>query len=144
MEKWSLTALADGLLSYALSAPSGRGMRTVDGGRPHLLHQTVIALARGQRLDEHDNPGEATVQVLRGRVRITAGNDTTDASAGQLLIVPGARHSVTALEDAALLRTVAKRTTPITADVVDTDLAASYQRQRRSGRRRWPVNASLP
>jgi quercetin dioxygenase-like cupin family protein len=144
MEKWSLMALADGLLSYALSASSGRGMRTVDGGRPHLLHQTVIALARGQRLDEHDSPGEATVQVLRGRVRITAGVDTTDASAGQLLIVPGTRHSVTALEDAALLRTVAKRPTPIAADTVDTDLAASYQRRPRSGRRCRPLNASLP
>jgi hypothetical protein len=144
MEKWSLTALADGLLSYALSASNGRGMRTVDGGRPHLLHQTVIALARGQRLDEHDNPGEATVQVLRGRVRITAGDDTTEASAGQLLIVPAARHSLTALEDVALLRTVARRTTPIAADAVETDLASSHQRQHRSGHRRWPVNASSP
>ena len=105
MEKWSLTALADGLLSQALSASSRCGMRTVDGGRPHLLYQTVIALVRGQRLDEHDNPGEATVQVLRGRVRVTAGDDTTDGSPGQLLIVPGARHTVTALEDAVLLLT---------------------------------------
>jgi hypothetical protein len=78
MEKWSLTALADGLLSHALSASSRRDMRTIDGGRPHLLYQSVIALARGQRIEEHDNPGEATVQVLRGRVRVTAGEDTTE------------------------------------------------------------------
>jgi quercetin dioxygenase-like cupin family protein len=125
MEKWSLTALADGLLSHALSASSRRGMRTVDGGRPHLLNQTVIALASGQGLDEHHNPGEATVQVLRGRVRVTAGDDTTDGSPGELLIVPDARHTVTALEDAVLLLTVAKRTTPIAADPVDTDLGRS-------------------
>jgi quercetin dioxygenase-like cupin family protein len=143
MEKWSLTALADGLLSYALSASSRRGMRTVDGGRPHRLHQTMIALAGGQRLDEHDNPGEATVQVLRGRVRITAGDDTTDGCPGQLLIVPGVRHTMTALEDAVVLLTVAKRPTPFAADAVDTDPTASYQRQRQHGRR-WPVNASLP
>jgi quercetin dioxygenase-like cupin family protein len=118
-------------------------MCTVDGGRPHLLHQTVIALARGQRIEEHDNPGEATVQVLRGRVRITAGDDATDASAGQLLILPAARHSVTALEDAAMLLTVAKRTTPIAADAADTDLTASHQRQRRTEHQRWPVNASM-
>lgn len=142
MEKWSLTALADGLLSHTLSAPSHRGIRTVDGGRPHLLNQTMIALARGQRLDEHNDPGEATVQVLRGRVRVTAGDDTTDGFPGQLLIVPGARHTVTALEDAVVLLTVAKRPTPIADDALDTDPAASYQRQRR--RRRWPVNASLP
>jgi len=144
MEKWSLTALADGLLSYALSASSGRGMRTFGGGRPHLPHQTMIALARGQRLDEHDNPGEATVQVLRGRVRVTVGDDATDGSPGQLLIVPSTRHTLTALEDAVVLLTNAKRPTPATADALDTDLTASYQRQRRSGHRRWPVNASLP
>jgi quercetin dioxygenase-like cupin family protein len=140
MEKLSLTALADGLLSQALNASSRRAVRTVDGGHPHLIFQTVIALAEGQRLDEHDNPGEATVQVLRGRVRVSADDDTTDASPGQLLIVTVARYTVTALEDAVLL-TVAKRPTPIAADAVDSDLAASYQRRR--SRRRWPVNASL-
>jgi quercetin dioxygenase-like cupin family protein len=150
MEKWSLTALADGLLSNALSnalsASSRRAMRTADGGRPHLLHQNMIALARGQTVDEQDDLGEATVQVLRGRVRVTAGDDTTDGSAGQLLILPGTGHTVTALEDAVVLLTVAKRPTPSTGDALDTDLAASYQRrrQRRSGRRRWPVNTSLP
>ena len=107
MEKWSLTALADGLLSYALSASSCRAMRTFDGERPHLPHQTMIALARGQRLDEHDKLSEATVQVLRGRVRIAAGDDTTDGSAGQLLIVPDVGHSMQALEDAVVLVTVA-------------------------------------
>jgi len=144
MEKWSLTALADGLLSKALSAPSGRGMRTFGGGRPHLPHQAMIALARGQRLDEHDNPGEATVQVLRGRVRVTAGDDATDGFPGQLLIVPGARHTLTAQEDAVVLLTNAKRPTRVMADALETDMASSNQRQCRNGRRRWPVNASLP
>jgi quercetin dioxygenase-like cupin family protein len=142
MEKWSLTALADGLLSHALRASSRRDMRTVDGGRPHRLHQSVIALVRGQRIEEHDNPGEATVQVLRGRVRVTAGDDTTDASTGQLLILPRVWHSVTALEDAVLLLTAAKRTTPTPADRTDRDVADFNQRQRQ--RRRWPVNAPLP
>jgi quercetin dioxygenase-like cupin family protein len=110
MKKWSLAALADGLLSQALSGSSRRGMRTVDGGRRRLLYQTVIALARGQQIQDHADPGEATVQVLRGRIRITAGDDTTDGSPGQLLIVPDAQHTLTALEDAVLLLTVARRT----------------------------------
>jgi quercetin dioxygenase-like cupin family protein len=143
MEKWSLTALADGLLNHALSASSHRDMRTIDGGRPHLLYQSVIALACGQRIEEHDNPGEATVQVLRGRVRVTAGDDSTDASTGQLLILPGVWHSVTALEDVVLLLTVAKRTTPTPADRMNLELPDSYQRQHQCGRRRWPVNAPL-
>lgn len=144
MEKWPLTALVDGLLSRALNASSRRNMRTIDGGRPHLLYQSVIALACGQRIEEHDHPGEATVQVLRGRVRVTAGDDTTDVSTGQLLIVPDVRHSVTALEDAALLLTVAKRTMPTPANWVNPDLPDSYQRHHQRGRRRWPVNAPLP
>ena len=122
MEKWSLTALADGLLSNALNASSHRGMRTVDGGRPQLLYQAVIALVRGQSLDERDSPGEATVQVLRGRVRVTAGDDTTDGFPGELVIVPDVAHTVTALADAVLLLTVAKRTTPIADDPGRCDL----------------------
>jgi len=141
MEKWSLTALADGLLSQAPSASSRRGMRTVGGGRSGLLYQTVIALARGQTLDEHDSPGEATVQVLRGRVRVTVGDDTTDGSPGQLLVLPDTRHTVTALQDAAVLLTVAKNTTPITADPVDTDLKHPYQRPH--SRRRRPGKTPL-
>jgi quercetin dioxygenase-like cupin family protein len=36
----------------------------VFGGREHVLRQTLIALAAGHQLDEHDSPGEATVHVL--------------------------------------------------------------------------------
>jgi quercetin dioxygenase-like cupin family protein len=117
MEKWSLMALADGLLSHALSASSRRSTRTVHGGRPQLLRQTVIALAAGQLLDEHENPGEATVHVLRGRVRLAAGDVTSDGPAGELLIVPDARHTVTALEDAVLLLTVVQPAPPRAADL---------------------------
>jgi hypothetical protein len=71
--------------------------------------QTMIALGRGQRLDEHDNRGAATVQVLRGRVRVTTGADVADGTAGQLLIVPDGRSTVTAVEDSVVLLTVAER-----------------------------------
>src|SRR5262249_11676930 len=59
-------------LNLAQSAPSGRSSRTVYGGHEHVLRQTVIALANGQALSEHENPGEATVHVLVGRVRLHA------------------------------------------------------------------------
>jgi quercetin dioxygenase-like cupin family protein len=116
MEKWPLTALADGLLRDALSATSGRSTCTVHGGHPHLLCQTVIALVTGQTLDEPENPGEATVQVLRGRIRLAAGAMTSDGSAGELLIVPAARHAVTALTDAVVLLSVVERPPPMAAD----------------------------
>jgi quercetin dioxygenase-like cupin family protein len=131
MEKWSLAALADGLLKHALSAPSRSSTRPIHGGLPHdLLRHTVIALARGQRLDDPGNEGEATVQVLRGRVRMTTCEDTTEASTGQLLIVSDTRHTVTALEDAVLLHTVAKATGEVSRTREHRAPAVGYRRHR--------------
>ncbi len=108
MEKSSLTALARQQLELAQRASSGRSAHTVYGGHEHVLRQTVIALAAGVSLDEHENPGEATVQVLSGRVRLAAGANGWEGSPGDLLTVPDARHSLEALESSAILLTVAK------------------------------------
>jgi quercetin dioxygenase-like cupin family protein len=69
----------------------------------------VIALTSGQQLDEHENPGEATVHVLQGRVELRAADVVWNGSPGDLLIVPDSRHSLAAIEDSVILLTVAKR-----------------------------------
>src|SRR3954464_14788917 len=107
MQKESLAALARHHLEQALAAPSGRSAHTVYGGHEHVLRQTLIALRAGSSLDEHQNPGEATLQVLHGRVTLSAGDDTWNGSPGDLIIIPPARHSVEAVEDSAVLLTVA-------------------------------------
>jgi len=112
MQKLSLDALARELRDQAASAAAGRAARTVIGGHEKTLRQTVIGLVKDAALTEHANPGEASVYVLRGRVALTAGDETWEGRDGDLLIVPDAPHSLLALEDAAVLLTVAKRREP--------------------------------
>jgi len=109
MSNTSLTALAREQLELAVAASSGRSGHTVFGGREHRLRQTVIALASGRMLDEHTNPGESTVHVLHGRVRIAAGDVAWDGAAGHLIAVPDAPHTLEALEDSVVLLTVVNK-----------------------------------
>lgn len=108
MQKISLTALAREELALALNAPSGRSARTVFGGHEHDLRQTVIALRAGETQSEHENPGEATIHVLHGRLLLIAGKASWSGWVGDLLVVPDGRHSLTAVEDCSFLLTVAK------------------------------------
>lgn len=109
MNKSSLRALGRTQLEAARSARNGRASRTVYGGHEHSLRQTVIALIGGQELHEHENPGEATVHILEGRVLLRAGDVVWNGSPGDLLIIPNERHSLAAMEDSVVLLTVAKQ-----------------------------------
>lgn len=108
MRKFSLDALAREHLGRAADSTTRRSSVTVHGGHEQTLRQTLVALAAGASLAEHDSPGEATLIVLRGRVRLNAGDDTWDARTGDLLIIPPTRHSLDAVEDSAVLLTVTK------------------------------------
>ncbi len=108
MQKMSLTAVTRTELTAALQNSSGRSAKTVYGGHERVLRQTVITMRAGQILAEHENPGEATVQVLQGRVALEADGQSWTGMTGDLIIVPDAPHSLKALEDAAVLLTVAK------------------------------------
>ena len=83
MEKISLTALARQHLATARAASSGRSAHTIYGGHEHVLRQTLLALTAGSSLDEHESPGEATLQVLQGRVRLTNSQSGWDGAAGR-------------------------------------------------------------
>ena len=108
MEKISLTASAREHLATARSAESGRSAHTVYGGHEHTLRQTLIALTAGSDLHEHDSPGEATLQVLQGRVRLTTADTGWDGAPGDHLVIPRIRHALHALEDSVVLLTVVK------------------------------------
>jgi hypothetical protein len=48
------------------------------------LRLTVMALAQGEQQHEHEPRGEATLQVLHGRIRVLADGESWDAGAGDL------------------------------------------------------------
>lgn len=107
MQRISLSALAREQIELA-TTHAGHAADTVVGGHERVLRQTVIGMIEGADLAEHENPGEATVHVLTGRVRLSSGDESWEGRPGDLLKVPDARHSLHALEASAVLLTVAK------------------------------------
>jgi quercetin dioxygenase-like cupin family protein len=99
-------ALAGDLLEEAKAGEAGRAARTlphpVDG-----LRQTVVALRSGVGLSEHESPGPASLLVIRGRVRLVAGDRTIGLAAHVFSPIPDERHSLHADEDSVVLLSVA-------------------------------------
>ncbi|MEV4475247.1 hypothetical protein ACFFR3_09210 [Nonomuraea salmonea] len=72
------------------------------------MRQTVMALRQGEHMHEHEHPGEVTVHVLHGRVRLVAGPDSWDGLPGDLLVMPERRHRVEAVENSVYLFTTTR------------------------------------
>lgn len=108
MSVTDLNALGDELLTQAHQSASGRASTTVRG-HADRLRETVIALAAGRELSDHESPGEATLQVLRGEVRLTVPDGSSELAlrAGHRADIPDVRHGLTADTDAVILLTVA-------------------------------------
>ncbi len=101
--------LARDLLREAAADRSRRAARTlahpVDG-----LRQTLIALSAGAALQEHNSPGPASLLVLHGVARLTAGEDTVTLTVGDHVPIPPRRHSLAADGDAVVMLSVATAT----------------------------------
>ncbi|MEU1791266.1 cupin [Streptomyces sparsogenes] len=105
-----LTALARHHLDRAKAEPHGRSSHLFLHDGP--LRQSVIAMVAGCELDEHNAPPAASIQVLHGHVRLTAGETggRLDLIAGQVERIPQERHGVVALEDSVVLLTAVTAT----------------------------------
>lgn len=108
MEAIDLAALADHHLELARDARAKRSSTAIVGASASRLRQHLMVLCAGTELAEHESPGEATLHVLRGRVRLIVGEDSLELSTGMLAEIPLRRHSVAADEDSALVLTVAR------------------------------------
>lgn len=96
-------------LSRALGSTNGRSAELVahDG----VLRQSVVALRSGTRLQEHNSPPAATLQVLHGSLRVEMGKKEQGTfQKNELWVLTHERHSVLALEDCAFLLTTVTST----------------------------------
>ena len=107
VETVALGALGEKLLAEARSASSGRCSVTIHGGHVNSLRQTAIGVAAGHRLDEHENTGEITLQLLSGRARVVAASDEVVLAAGDYAVIPLEWDSFEALDDSVVLLTAA-------------------------------------
>ncbi|MEU9498358.1 cupin [Streptomyces sp. NPDC048196] len=97
-----LDALTRQQLDDARASAHGRSAHLFLHDGP--LRQTVIALIAGASLDEHQAPPAASLQVLKGRVRLTGPGNGTELKTGQIAVLQK-RHGVEAVEDSAVLLT---------------------------------------
>lgn len=100
-----MPALPDAIthaMNLARTAENGRHAELLVSDGP--LRQTVFALRRGVRLPEHNSPPAASIQVVRGSVRVS-GQEEAELRAGDLEALTHFRHAVEALEDCAFVLT---------------------------------------
>lgn len=99
-----LVQVSKELLVQAADSSAGRASKSLLHGE----HQraVLIALTAGNELAEHDSPLAATLQVLTGRCRLTAGEKKWLLGSAEIVPIPPERHAVEALDDCVILLTV--------------------------------------
>lgn len=102
----NLAVEQEALLEQARTNKARKAAKTIYGGAGHTLRQVMMALAAGGELAEHDSPPEATLQVLRGRIRLTGQGRAWELGEGDFIPIPSERHSVEALEESVFILTV--------------------------------------
>lgn len=108
----NLAEAAIELLKTARASKAGRAARTLAPGAGAPLKQTLMALVAGNALGEHESPDAATLQVVIGAVRLTAGSEAVELGEHDHAPIPSARHGLQALVDAVVLISVGQGVVP--------------------------------
>jgi quercetin dioxygenase-like cupin family protein len=90
----------------------GPGSASGTGPAPNALVKSAtlevrrLTLPKGRGIPTHHAAGEITVHCLAGRIAFTAGGETREVGAGQLIaLAAGEPHSLVGLEDSTVLVT---------------------------------------
>ena len=64
------------------------------------MSMTLFAFAKGEGISTHSAPGDALVYIIDGVARITIGDKTIEAKAGQTVVMPSnIPHGLDAIEN---------------------------------------------
>lgn len=99
-----LPTLADHLIAQAAENPQGRASQRIDLDHQQL-RMTAIGFAVGGELPGHKNPGEAVLQVVRGRIRLTDATRSIEVEEGTIARIPDGVHAVEALAPSVIVLT---------------------------------------
>lgn len=92
-------------IDQALLAKHGRSARTLVKEGP--LRLTLIAIARGGELPEHDADGPISVHVIDGEIHFSAAGSAYSLGVGDVMVLAaGVRHSARSEKGGTFLLTV--------------------------------------
>ncbi|WP_431840998.1 LuxR family transcriptional regulator [Calidifontibacter indicus] len=102
----NLDELIEQQRSKAAASRDGRSAVSIFGGGGKQLGQVLLTLTAGGCLPDHQNPGDATVQVLEGEVTLSSQQGEARLAARDYAVVPHATHRLDAHVDSVVLLTV--------------------------------------
>lgn len=108
MLQFALRAEDDELRERAEATKAGRAAKTLV--KEGALRVTLAALTKGTALKPHQVAGPGSIQSIRGCLRVGSEAGELDVPAGNVVALDaGVAHTAVALEDCAVLITVAVR-----------------------------------
>lgn len=107
-----LTEVAERLLETASESTDGRSSVSLHAGESAVLRQTLVGILAGQTMTMGHPPDEGSILVVDGRIMVEDAERMIELDMDELLILPATTLVVTAVEDSALLLTVAMGSRP--------------------------------